>query len=168
MLPLPAVPRAARKPPPLPRQNPFVRSPIDLGLPKCGQTVWARVARLHGFLCQERTFTAVSLAEELETDKRTIKRTVAFMRYSLGAPVVFDKQHATYRYTGHWPFLPLVCVRPDEAYVLKLLRRLLPNEVGSPLGAALSRLLHVNARQPLIHFRPFRSDPPPHEQTRII
>ena len=24
----------------------------------------------------------------------------------------------------------------------------------------------VNARQPLSHFRPFRSDPPPHEQTR--
>jgi predicted DNA-binding transcriptional regulator YafY len=114
---------------------------IDLGLPKCGQTVWARVARLHGLLCQERTFTAVSLAQELETNKRTIKRTVAFMRYSLGAPVEYDKQRATYRYTEHWPFLPLVRVRPDEEYVLKLLQRLLPGEVGSPLGDALRGVL---------------------------
>lgn len=30
------------------------------------------------------------------------------------------------------------------------------------------RATRVNARQPLIHFRPFRSDPPPHEQSEAL
>jgi predicted DNA-binding transcriptional regulator YafY len=121
--------------------QPQANVPPDLGLPKCGQTLWARVARMHALLCQQKPFTAVMLAQAFETDKRTIRRTVRFMRDSLGAPIKFDQKANTFRYTREWLFLPLARVTADESFVLKLIRQLLPNEVSSPLGAALQTVL---------------------------
>lgn len=123
------------------KRNAAAQKAPDLGLPSCGPTVWARVARLHGLLQQKRRLTSATLERELETNRRTIKRTIGFMRDSLGAPLEFDRGLWTYRYVEPWPFLPQVCVRFDEAYAAKLIQQLLPSEVGSPLGDALRSLL---------------------------
>lgn len=123
------------------KRNAAAHTTNDLDLPQCGPTVWARVARLHGLLQQNRRLTSATLERELETNRRTIKRTIGFMRDSLGAPLEFDRRLWSYRYVEPWPFLPQVGVRFDEAYAAKLIQQLLPSAAGSPLGDALRSLL---------------------------
>ena len=113
----------------------------NLGLPKCNQVSWGRIVRLHALLCQNTPFTVSRLEKEFETNARNIRRTLHFMRDSLDAPVDYDADAATWRYTRPWPYLPPMCVKPDEKFILRVLERAFPGNTDSKIGSTVGSVL---------------------------
>lgn len=116
-------------------------SPPSLGLPRCHQSIWARVVRIHARICAGEHFNKTDLEREFETDKDGVQRALRTMRDDLGAPLDFDRSRNTFYYTREWPHLPHIVLTPDEQQVLKLIRRHVPAEQDSAMGHALQTLL---------------------------
>lgn len=96
---------------------------------------------IHERLGNQHAATAVSLARELETSPRTIKRDIEFMRGQLGAPIEWDGGARTYTYTRPCDLLPLLRLDAGEALALALANRTFAAWHGSPLGRALTAAL---------------------------
>lgn len=56
----------------------------------CGRAALERIIRIRKCLGQEQQVTAHSLATELETSARTMKRDIELMRDQLGVPIAWD------------------------------------------------------------------------------
>lgn len=100
-----------------------------------------RIRRIHVLLSEGRPFTAPGLARELEVDKRTIKRDIDALRDQLGAPVAWDPDARTYRYTRPCTALPLVRFDAAEAGALMLASRTFAAWKHSPLRRAFASAL---------------------------
>jgi predicted DNA-binding transcriptional regulator YafY len=107
----------------------------------CGRAALRRVLFIHERLGNQHPATAVSLARELETSPRTIKRDIEFMRGQLGAPIEWDGGARTYSYTRPCDILPLLRLDAGEALALALANRTFAAWHGSPLGRALTAAL---------------------------
>ena len=110
-------------------------------MPSCGYAVLRRVIFIHERLGNNHSVTAVSLARELETSPRTIKRDILFMRDQLGAPIDWDGSAGTYAYTSPCDILPLLRIDASEALALALAGRTFAAWHGSTLGRALTAAL---------------------------
>ena len=80
-----------------------------------------------------------TLADELEVDRRTIRRDLAFLRYRFGAPLGFDTHHNGYFYTEPSFRLPSIQLTEGELIALFAAQRLLQEYRGSPFGPDLER-----------------------------
>lgn len=109
--------------------------------PDCGRAALRRVLFIHERLGNGHPATAVSLARELETSERTVKRDVEFMRDQLGAPIEWDASAHTYAYTRPCDLLPLLRLDAGEALALALAGRTFAAWQGNALGRALSAAL---------------------------
>lgn len=130
--------RAPRSRPPRkaapPRTSPA--SAVD-----CGRAALRRVLWIHERLGNELPATAVSLARELETSERSIKRDIEFMRDQLGAPIAWDAAGHSYVYSSPCDLLPLLRIDASEALALTLAGRTFAAWHGTPLGRALTAAL---------------------------
>lgn len=100
-----------------------------------------RIIRIHERLGNEQHVTSSSLAAELETSSRTIKRDIEFMRDRLGVPIAWHAATHTYHYTHHCDLLPLLRLDADEALALVLAGCTFSAWSGSALGRALTAAL---------------------------
>lgn len=107
----------------------------------CGRATLHRVLFIHERLGNQHPATAVSLARELETSERTVKRDIEFMRDRLGAPIGWDATAHTYAYTRPCDLLPLLRLDAGEALALALASRTFAAWQGSALGRALTAAL---------------------------
>lgn len=107
----------------------------------CGRTALRRVLFIHERLGNQQSVTAVSLARELETSERTIKRDLEFMRDELGAPIEWSHATHSYCYTRDCDILPLLRIDAAEALALLLARETFAAWGGSALGRALTAAL---------------------------
>lgn len=140
-------------PPPLisaPARRPSRPAPAALRAPEpvrephgadCGRSALQRVLFIHERLGNRHRATAASLARELETSERTIKRDLEFMRDRLGAPIEWAGGAHSYRYSRACDILPLLRLEADEALALMLAGRTFSAWRGSPLGRALTAAL---------------------------
>lgn len=96
---------------------------------------------IHERLGNDRRETACSLAEQLETSERTIKRDLEFMRDQLGAPIEWDAGQHSYVYTRACDLLPLLRIEADEALALALAGKTFAAWHGTALGRALTAAL---------------------------
>jgi predicted DNA-binding transcriptional regulator YafY len=103
----------------------------------CGRAL-ERIIRIHERIGNEQRVTAESLADELETSSRTIKRDIELMRDRLGVPIAWDATTHSYYYTHHCDLLPLLRLDADEALALVLASRTFAAWGGSALGHALT------------------------------
>ncbi|MGI9054189.1 MAG: helix-turn-helix transcriptional regulator [Pyrinomonadaceae bacterium] len=72
--------------------------------------LYNRLRVIHQMVANQRFPTARSLAETLEVNVRTVRRYIAFMRDSFGAPIKFDTKKKGFCYTHpNWemPLVPL-------------------------------------------------------------
>jgi proteasome accessory factor B len=107
----------------------------------CGRAALQRVLFIHERLGNRHRATAASLARELETSERTIKRDLEFMRDRLGAPIDWDAAGHSYVYTRECDTLPLLRLDAGEALALALAGRTFAAWHGTPLGRALTAAL---------------------------
>lgn len=107
----------------------------------CGRAALERIIRIHERLGNEQHVTALSLASELETSSRTIKRDIELMRDRLGVPIAWDASTHSYYYTHHCDLLPLLRLDADEALAMVLASRTFAAWRGSALGRALTAAL---------------------------
>jgi predicted DNA-binding transcriptional regulator YafY len=104
----------------------------------CGRAALERIIRIHERLGNAQQVTALSLAAELETSARTIKRDIELMRDRLGVPIAWDPTAHSYYYTHRCDLLPLLRLDADEALALVLAGRTFAAWRGSALGRALT------------------------------
>ncbi|MBA4138356.1 MAG: WYL domain-containing protein [Opitutus sp.] len=117
---------------------PKVRPILKLDNPAdCGRAALRRVLFIHERLSNDQPVTAASLAEELETSGRTVKRDIEFMRDQLGAPIEWDATAHTYTYSRPCDILPLLRLDAGEALALTLAGQTFAAWHGTPLGRAL-------------------------------
>lgn len=108
---------------------------------ECGRTALRRILWIHERLGNQQSVTAVSLARELETSTRTVKRDIEFMRDQLGAPIEWDGALHTYGYTKTCDILPMLRLDAGEAMALALASQTFAAWHGTPLGRALTAAL---------------------------
>lgn len=104
----------------------------------CGRATLRRVLWIHERLGNGHAVTSVSLARELETSARTVKRDLLFMRDQLGAPIEWDAAGRSYVYTRPCDILPLLRLDAGEALALALAGRTFAAWHGTSLGRALT------------------------------
>ncbi len=125
--------------------KPSAASSLSIGHPlrgaDCGRTALRRVLWIHERLGNRQHATAISLARELDTSDRTIKRDIEFMRDQLGAPIEWDGSAHTYSYTRPCDILPLLRIDAGEALALALAGRTFAAWHGTPLGRSLTAAL---------------------------
>lgn len=107
----------------------------------CGRAALQRVLWIHERLGNQLPVTAVSLARELETSERSIKRDIEFMRGQLGAPIEWDGAGHSYVYSRPCDILPLLRLDAGEVLALTLAGRTFASWHGTPLGRALTAAL---------------------------
>lgn len=130
--------QASREPSHAPTRSRARRNPAAAD---CGRAALRRVVWIHERLGNQHPATSVSLARELETSARTIKRDLEFMRDQLGAPIAWDAAAHTYAYTRPCDLLPLLRLDAGEALALALAGRTFAAWHGTPLGRALTAAL---------------------------
>lgn len=96
---------------------------------------------IHERLGNDQRETARSLAEQLETSERTIKRDLEFMRDQLGAPIEWDASQHSYAYSRPCDLLPLLRLDASEALALALAGNTFAAWHGTALGRALTAAL---------------------------
>jgi proteasome accessory factor C len=80
---------------------------------------FARLYALHKILSARRyPISLAALMQELECSSATTKRIIADARNSLGAPIVYDREHNGYQYeSGHFE-MPGIWFSPNELHAL--------------------------------------------------
>lgn len=105
---------------------------------------WDKVTQTHRILSQRRTpIGGAALAEKLECDERTVRRVIAEMRDSLGAPIESGGEPAGYYYTeqvGDKFELPGLWFSPGELQALLTLQHWLAKASSGLLADELSPL----------------------------
>lgn len=105
-----------------------------------------RLFALHDRLAAGRKVNAVSLADELELDPRTIKRDIELLRDFRHAPIVWDAKLKSYRYTAPFDLATGLRLDADEALAVVLAGRTFAVWGGTPLGRTLTVALEKIAR----------------------
>ena len=124
-----------------PVNTPPAPPPPKLGIPRCRGTIWERIVILHGKVNRAEKFTADSVACELETDVRTIERTMEFMRDRFAMMIRWDHPLGRYLFDPPCENLPTVRIETDEDFLLKLLKQMLPAVAGPVQIELLNRVL---------------------------
>lgn len=90
-----------------------------------------RMGRIQRILEKNRVVTAGDLAEKLGTCRKTIYRTIEFMR-DQGHPIVFDRDDNSFRYDGVVSALPPVVASDQEFASLRAAEAALAQSPGNP------------------------------------
>jgi len=105
---------------------------------------WKRVLWLDQRIREGRFPSVADLAEEFECSSRTAFNTVAFLRDSLAAPLVYRRAKGGYAYRDRTYALPSVFLAEGELLALVLAeqvaRHYLGTAVEAPLAAAIAKL----------------------------
>lgn len=110
-----------------------------------GPSATTRIFKLHDRLVAGQRIDAVSLANELELDKRTIKRDLDLLK-NHGAPIIWDAKLKSYRYTAPFDLASGLRLTAEEAHSLVLAGHTLTAWGAAPLGPTLTATLEKVAR----------------------
>ena len=110
-------------------------------VPRIGPSAFHRLIQIHEHLVAKRRITAASVAAELETTSRTIKRDIDWLRDQHGAPIEWNKAARSYRYTAPFDLLTGLRLDADETLAVVLAGRTFAAWGESPLGRALTSAL---------------------------
>jgi predicted DNA-binding transcriptional regulator YafY len=102
---------------------------------------WWALCRIDRKVRSGRPCTAAILAEDLEVDRRTIRRYIAFMREELGAPIQFDPIEQRYELTDSAWTMPNVHLTDAELVALAVATRSVAACAPAPFAARLEELL---------------------------
>lgn len=83
--------------------------------------------------------TLEELAGAVESSKRTVQRYITYMKDSMQAPVVYDRDRGGYRYTDEAFNLPGVFLTEGEILALYAALPLMAHYQGTPLGPAFAK-----------------------------
>jgi len=99
--------------------------------------LWLRLLWLDGELREGRKVTPADLEERFEISRRSALNAVAYLKDSLGAPIVFSRDRRSYVYTNPTYALPSVFLREGELFSLILAEQVARQYLGTPLEAPL-------------------------------
>lgn len=99
------------------------------------RSVLTRIYAVHRSISSGRCPSVQQLACELEVSRRTIERDLEQMRDHLGAPIVYDREAAGYRYAETYS-LPQVRLSVGEMAVILIGQELLSSLAGTPWARA--------------------------------
>ena len=102
-----------------------------------------RIAWIDGQIRAARYPNASAVAERFEISRRQAARDLEYLRYSLGAPLAFSREHNGYAYTDDAFALPSVVLTETERAALTYLAhqyRAMPGDAAAEVAAALERL----------------------------
>ncbi len=107
-----------------------------------------KIYQLHELLRGRRSaLTMASMVNHLQCSGRTVKRVMEFMRDHLKAPLIYDREHGGYRYSGEGYELPGLWFSAEEMLALlslqKLLAELGPGLLDRQLAPLKSRILQL-------------------------
>lgn len=116
------------------------------GAAAAGPAATLRLLDLHDKLAAGEPVRAAEFAERLELDPRTIKRDIELLRDFRDAPIVWDRQSKSYRYTAPFDLVSGLRLTAEEALTVVLAGRTLAAWGGSPIGVPLTATLEKIAR----------------------
>ena len=81
-----------------------------------------------------------SLAAEWETSPKTIQRDIEFMKWEMGAPIVYDRARHGYRYSEPDFMVPAVRMSEGDLFALCLAEKVLRQYENTPIHSHLASL----------------------------
>jgi predicted DNA-binding transcriptional regulator YafY len=105
-----------------------------------------RFSSIHRALQTGAFVTARTLAQQLESSPRTIRRALDYLRDELHAPLEWDARRGTYRYTAAFDLLSGLTLDGEETLALTLAGETFAAWRGTPLGQVLTAALGKIAR----------------------
>lgn len=110
---------------------------------------FGRLLEIDARLREGQRVSQVSLARELGVSTRTIQRDFAYLRDSLGAPLIYDEHRKGWHYTESPFALPAVLLSETDLQALLLMREALGQYSGTPWEAAARRAFgHIERALP--------------------
>ncbi|KAB2966070.1 MAG: WYL domain-containing protein [Thermoanaerobaculia bacterium] len=100
---------------------------------------FGRLLEIDARLRDGERVSQASLARELGVSTRTIQRDFAYLRDSLGAPLVYDEHRKGWHYAEPAFALPAVLLSETDLHALLLMREALGQYAGTPWEAAARR-----------------------------
>ena len=105
-----------------------------------------RIYKIDQMLNNKQRITMADFMDRLEVSKPTVKRDLAYMRDSLNAPIIFDRDSGTYRFESQGPGvkyeLPGLWFSAEEIHALMTMQHLLSGiDSGGLLGPHIKPLL---------------------------
>lgn len=105
--------------------------------PQLSRPPLERMLRIHEALRRGAMVNCTTLARDLEVNRKTVIRDIAFMRDRLDLPIEFDPRIQAYRYTHPVSAFPTVQVTEGELLALLVARRALEQYRGTPFHRQL-------------------------------
>ena len=105
------------------------------------KTQFRRLQALDEAIRDGRYPNCLSFSVDWEVSQKTIQRDIEFMKYSLGAPIEYDRGKQGYYYTDHNWFLPALNVSEGELLALALGSQLAAVYQGTPIAETLGSIL---------------------------
>ncbi|MGK0256975.1 MAG: putative DNA-binding transcriptional regulator YafY [Candidatus Azotimanducaceae bacterium] len=105
------------------------------------KTQFRRLQALDVEIRDGRYPNCLSFSVDWEASQKTIQRDVEFMKYSLGAPIEYDRGKQGYYYTDTNWFLPALNVSEGELFALMLGAQALSVYSGTPIAGTLRGIL---------------------------
>ena len=105
------------------------------------KTQFRRLQALEEAIRDRRYPNCLRFAMDWEVSQKTIQRDIEFMKYSLGAPIEYDRGKQGYYYTGTNWFLPALNVSEGDLLALALGSQLAAVYEGTPIAKTLGTIL---------------------------
>jgi len=101
------------------------------------QSQYSRMLKLDELIRNGKYPNCLTFAKKWEVTTKTIWRDIEFMKWTLGAPLAFDRNKKGYYYTDlHW-FLPALSLSEGELFMLLITSRAMEQYQGTPVAAKL-------------------------------
>ena len=102
----------------------------------------SRMFQIHQMLAAGRPVNCFQLGRELEVDRRTIHRSMDFMRDQLQLPISYDAKKRSYVYTRPVDHFPTLTLGTGEMAALITAQSTLAQYAGAPLSGSLTGALN--------------------------
>jgi predicted DNA-binding transcriptional regulator YafY len=104
------------------------------------QSQFSRLIELDRLIRDGRYPNAKTFAAEREVSQKTVQRDIQFLKWSLGAPLEYDRTRLGYYYAEKTWFLPSLSLNESELRALLLTARAADAFHGTPLADELRRM----------------------------
>lgn len=105
------------------------------------KTQFVRLQELDGAIRRGKYPNCLSFSLDWEVSQKTIQRDIEFLKYSLGAPIEYDRGKQGYYYANENWFLPALNITEGELFALMLGAQATSVYRGTPIAETLQRVL---------------------------
>lgn len=99
-----------------------------------------RLLELDRFIRTGQYPNCLTFSKHWEVSQKTIQRDIEYMKYSLGAPIEYDRNRKGYFYSHPNWFLPALSMSEGDLFSLLIASRALEQYRGSPVAGELERI----------------------------